>query len=157
MKNTKGWEQFQQFRNNNANRLEGTAAANWTSLGPSTTIGGRILCITVTPTNSSILWAGSASGGIWKSVNAGSVWTPVITNLPLLGVSSIIVHPADANTIYAGTGEVYRTDTSNIGFNVWKARGTYGIGIIKSTDGGLTWSQVFIKYSGHVRNTNAGI
>lgn len=139
------WVQFQQFRNNNANRLEGTAAANWTSLGPSTTIGGRILCVTVTPTNSNILWAGSASGGIWKSVNAGSVWTPVITNLPLLGVSSIIVHPTDANIIYAGTGEVYRTDTSNIGFNVWKARGTYGIGIIKSTDGGLTWSQVYNK------------
>ncbi|MGB3008272.1 MAG: hypothetical protein WBC06_17285, partial [Chitinophagaceae bacterium] len=141
----RGWEQFQQFKNNVQNRLEQTTSANWTSIGPSTSIGGRILCVAVTPGNSNLLWAGSASGGIWKSVNAGSVWTPVVTNQPLLGVSSIIVHPTNANIIYAGTGEVYRTDTSNIGFSVWKARGTYGIGIIKSTDGGLTWSQVYTK------------
>jgi photosystem II stability/assembly factor-like uncharacterized protein len=141
----RGWLQFQQLKNNAGLRISALIAANWTSLGPATSIGGRILCITITPSNSNILWAGSASGGLWKSTNAGSTWTPVITNLPLLGVSSIIVHPTDPNTIYAGTGEVYRVDTSNIGFNVWKARGTYGVGIIKSTDGGATWSQVLNK------------
>ncbi|MBK6937018.1 MAG: hypothetical protein IPH18_09170 [Chitinophagaceae bacterium] len=62
-----------------------------------------------------------------------------------MGVSSIIVDPANSNVIYAGTGEVYRVDSSNIGFNVWKCRGTYGIGIIKSTDGGTTWTQVMTK------------
>ena len=146
------WKQFQQFRSLNSNaafRGTGvtavTAAANWTSLGPGVTIGGRILCIAVDPVNSNNLWAGSASGGMWKSVNAGSSWTPVITNLPLLGVSSIIINPSNSNIIYAGTGEVYRADTSNIGFNVWKTRGTYGIGIIKSVDGGVTWSQVLNK------------
>jgi photosystem II stability/assembly factor-like uncharacterized protein len=45
--------------------------------------------------------------------------------------------------MYAGTGEVYRSDTSNIGFNVWKARGTYGIGILKSTNRGATWTRIF--------------
>ena len=139
------WEQFQSFRNDPRHQVARITAANWTSLGPSTTIGGRILCVAVTPGNSNLLWAGSASGGIWKSTNAGSSWTPVVTNFPLLGVSSILVHPTNPNILYAGTGEVYRTDTSNIGFNVWKARGTYGVGIIKSTDGGVTWTSVFSK------------
>ncbi|MBI1780256.1 MAG: hypothetical protein HYR66_02660, partial [Sphingobacteriales bacterium] len=137
------WKQFQQFKNiNNSTALRGAglaSAANWVSLGPSVTIGGRILCIAIDPGNSNNLWAGSASGGIWKSVNAGSSWVPVISNLPVLGVSSIIINPSNSNIIYAGTGEVYRVDTSNTGFNVWKTRGTYGIGIIKSTDGGVTW------------------
>lgn len=145
-KYAKAWEQFQGFRSNRAvSSPLPVATANWTTLGPDRTIGGRILCVAVDPANSNNLWAGSASGGIWKSVNAGSTWTPVVTNLPLLGVSSILVHPTNSRILYAGTGEVYRVDTSNLGFNVWKARGTYGIGIIKSTDGGVTWSQVLTK------------
>ncbi|MBK9380715.1 MAG: hypothetical protein IPN39_05265 [Chitinophagaceae bacterium] len=122
-------------------------AANWTSLGDVSTIGGRVLCVEVDPNNSNNVWAGSASGGIWKSTNGGTNWTSVNTNLPVLGVSSIIVNPSNSNIIYAGTGEVYRVDTSNIGFSVWKTRGTYGIGIIKSTDGGATWTQVMTKIS----------
>lgn len=144
----KAWEQFQSFRSNRA--VAGplpVATANWTGIGPDVSIGGRILCIAIDPSNSSNLWAGSASGGIWKSTNAGASWRPVVTNLPLLGVSSILVHPTNPQVLYAGTGEVYRVDTSNVGFNVWKTRGTYGIGIIKSTDGGLTWSQVLTKNS----------
>lgn len=142
------WEQFQQFRNNRA--VSGplpVATASWTGIGPDVSIGGRILCVTIDPSNSNNLWAGSASGGIWKSVNAGASWTPVVTGFPVLGVSSILVHPTNPSIIYAGTGEVYRVDTSNIGFNVWKARGTYGVGILKSTDGGLTWSPVLAKNS----------
>jgi photosystem II stability/assembly factor-like uncharacterized protein len=120
-------------------------AANWTNTGPVTGIGGRVLCVAIDPNNSNNLWAGSASGGIWKSTNAGTSWTPVTTNLPVLGVSSIIVHPSNSNIIYAGTGEVYNLEAGVMGFNVWKTRGTYGIGIIKSTDGGATWSQVLTK------------
>jgi Secretion system C-terminal sorting domain len=139
------WQQYLELKNKNTKFNSRIEAANWTSLGDVSTIGGRILCVTVDPNNSSNLWAGSASGGIWKSVNAGSSWTSVTTNLQVLGVSSILVDPANSNVIYAGTGEVYRVDTSNIGFNVWKTRGTYGIGIIKSTNGGANWSQVFTK------------
>ncbi|MBL0132282.1 MAG: hypothetical protein IPP43_15245 [Chitinophagaceae bacterium] len=75
-----------------------------------------------------------------------------------LGVSSIVYHPADTNILLAGTGEVYRVETytngpnnsnqvSNIGRNVWKARGTYGIGILRSTNGGTSWTNVFVKSS----------
>ncbi len=115
----------------------------WASLnGPSV---GRVLCIAIHPTTTSTVFIGSASGGIWKTTNGGSNWSFVPTNLPVLGVASIAFHPSNGNILLAGTGEVYRVDTSNIGFNVWKARGTYGIGIIRSTDGGTTWTQVMNK------------
>lgn len=144
----RAWEQVKIIKAKTAaNR--GASFSNWTSLGQSysgaTPIGGRIKCIAIDPNNTSTLWAGSASGGIWRSTNAGGAWSHVATNMHVLGVSSILVDPANSNTIYAGTGEVYRVDTSNIGFNVWKTRGTYGIGIIKSTNGGNTWSQVLVR------------
>ena len=63
----------------------------------------------------------------------------------MLGVAAITYHPTDPNILLAGTGEVYRADTSNIGYNVWKARGTYGVGILRSANGGTTWTQVMTK------------
>lgn len=121
-------------------------SGNWTAIGPNQNIGGRVLCVAVDPTNSNSVFIGTASGGIWHSKTGGvgtSAWQPVSTGLPVLGVASIIIHPVNPSIIYAGTGEVYRVDTSNIGFNVWKARGTYGVGIIKSTDGGNSWQRIY--------------
>jgi photosystem II stability/assembly factor-like uncharacterized protein len=121
-------------------------SGNWTAIGPNQNIGGRVLCIAVDPTNSNNIFIGTASGGIWHSKTAGTgtnAWQPVSTGLPVLGVASIVIHPSNPSIIYAGTGEVYRVDTSNIGFNVWKARGTYGVGIIKSTDGGNSWKKIY--------------
>jgi len=130
--------------NKNINLFSG----NWTSIGPDQNIGGRILSIAIDPQNGNNIFIGSASGGIWKTTTAGvgsNAWQPVETDYPVLGVASIIIHPTNSNIIYAGTGEVYRADTSNIGFNVWKARGTYGIGILKSINGGASWSRIFTK------------
>lgn len=145
----RAWEQFQKIKKESQVYSRGNSFSNWTTLGPSADglgrIGGRIKCLSIDPGNTNNLWAGSASGGIWKSTNAGSSWTLVPTGLNVLGVTSILIDPSNSNVIYAGTGEVYRVDTSNIGFNVWKTRGTYGIGIIKSTNGGATWSKVYAK------------
>lgn len=115
----------------------------WTSIGPSSSAnpGGRMLSLAVHPTNTQTVFAGSAGGGIWKTTNGATSWSFVPTGLPVLAVPSIIISTANPNVMYAATGEVYRVDTSNIGFNVWKARGTYGAGVIKSTDGGVTWTQ----------------
>ncbi len=121
---------------------------NWIPIGPDQNIGGRILSIAIDPNNSNIIFIGSASGGIWKTVTGGigsNAWKAVPTGFPVLGVASIIINPSNSNIIYAATGEVYRTDTSNIGFNVWKARGTYGVGILKSIDGGETWTSILNK------------
>lgn len=148
-----GWLQAQAIRNQQetlpASRLLG---GMWNAIGPDNGIGGRILTLAIDPSNRNRLFAGSASGGIWRSTNGGSSWTNVVTNLPVLGVSSIIIDPTTPTTMYAGTGEVYRIDSTgstplpgNTGFNVWKTRGTYGIGIIKSTNGGTTWTQVLTR------------
>jgi photosystem II stability/assembly factor-like uncharacterized protein len=140
-----GWLHAKAMRDTGLLYREQNFRGNWVGIGPSQNIGGRILCIAVDPQNNSRIFAGSASGGIWRSVTGGTgtnAWQPVYTGLPVLGVSSIIINPSSPNIIYAGTGEVYRTDTSNIGFNVWKARGTYGVGVIKSWDGGTSWTTV---------------
>ncbi|GGB04215.1 WD40/YVTN/BNR-like repeat-containing protein [Puia dinghuensis] len=125
---------------------------NWAPIGPSTGIGGRIITIAISPSNGNNLFCGAASGGIWKSTDGGNSWTSVSTGYPVLGVSSIIINPSNANIIFAGTGEIYRMDStvttadpSTTGFNVWKTRGTYGVGILRSTNGGATWNQVFVK------------
>jgi hypothetical protein len=159
------WDVAQELKREREN-VRGTAGVNgalgvegyggtWTSIGPNTGIGGRILTIAVNPKRSNSVYIGSASGGIWKTYNAQATtptWQPVTTNLATLGVSSIIISPVDTNTIYAGTGEIYRIDSTNTtlnpsttGFNTWKTRGTWGIGVIKSTDGGTTWSQSLVK------------
>lgn len=145
----KGWQQAEAIRSQQlATRRGRVTSGMWNPIGPNVTIGGRILTIAIDPTNNQKLFAGSASGGIWKSTNGGTNWSSVTTNFPVLGVSNIIINPSNTNIIYAGTGEVYRIDSTsgtpnpgNTGFSVWKTRGTYGIGVLKSADGGNTWTQ----------------
>ena len=123
-------------------------SGNWVAIGPNQSIGGRVLSIAIDPQDGSNIFIGTASGGIWKTSSSGvgtNAWEAISTGFPVLGVASIIIHPTNSNIIYAGTGEVYRADTSNIGFNVWKARGTYGIGILKTINGGVSWTRVFTK------------
>jgi hypothetical protein len=148
------WEHAQAMRNTdgsarriNPNARVDAVYGNWLSIGPNSGIGGRIITLTVHPANTNTIYAGSASGGIWRSVNGGSTWSHMPVNMPVLGVSSILISSADPNIMYAGTGEVYRVDSSNFGYNVWKARGTYGIGVIKSINGGITWDTCLYRSS----------
>ncbi len=145
-----GWRQAEALRNSMLTRNSQLLQSGmWNPLGPNNNIGGRMLSIAIDPNNGNRLFAGSASGGLWKSTDGGMNWLPVNTGLPTLGVASVVIHPANGNIIYAGTGEVYREDSTgsnpnpgNTGNNVWKTRGTYGVGILKSVDGGVTWTQV---------------
>lgn len=150
------WEQYLEIKKNtdkllNTNNARTNGYGGWASLGTVSNIGGRVVCIAIDPNNpDNNLFIGTASGGIYKSTNAGSSWTYVPTGKPILGIGSITYHPSNSNILLAGTGEVYRVngaDQGNIGFNVWKCRGTYGIGIIRSADGGATWTQVMTKIS----------
>lgn len=164
----KAWEQFQELKKYSpfykgiATRT--SAMGNWTAIGPNV-FGGRIVCLAINPTaaasGNNTIFAGSASGGIWRSYTNGTgatAWQPVETGFPVLGVAALAYHPTDTSTLFAGTGEVYRYQTltngpnstsqvGNIGRNVWKARGTYGIGILKSTNAGATWTNVLPKIS----------
>jgi len=130
------------------NAPNATQVTPWVELGPKN-FSGRILSIGFHPTNPNIMWVGSASGGLWKTTTGGTGaagginWTYVPTGFPVLGVPSIAVNPLDGNEIYIGTGEVYNSTPggSTGAGHIRTFRGTYGIGILKSIDGGVTWTK----------------
>ncbi len=100
---------------------------SWTELGPDN-IGGRIRVVIVDHSNSNRIYAGSVSGGVWKSTNGGNSWFPLKDDMENLAVCSMVMDPNNPNIIYAGTGEGF--------FNYDAKRGE---GIFKTTDGGSTW------------------
>ncbi len=117
------------------------SGAGWTPIGPHN-IAGRMLAVVLNPLNPKTIYAGSASGGLWRSHTEGrgvAAWHRVPTGHGSLGVSAIAIHPTDSLTIYLGTGEVYRYQEATGGVVYRPSRGSYGVGILKSTDGGLTW------------------
>ncbi len=117
---------------------------SWRAIGP-TNIGGRTLALAVNPQDPQTIYAGSASGGLWRSRTAGSgpnAWEYVSTGHPVLGVSSIAIARDDSNKMFIGTGEVYGSPESHPGITAQRlTRGSYGIGVLKSDDGGQTWSK----------------
>ncbi|HVH72831.1 MAG TPA: sialidase family protein, partial [Candidatus Dormibacteraeota bacterium] len=118
----------------------------WSSLGPTPTSGGffspvsgRVEAIAVDPsdpTGNTVL-VGGAQGGIWRSTDGGSTWTPTGDSNPSLAMGSIAFAPSTCNPspgtcpVYAGTGE-----QASVGFDVY-----YGAGVLVSTDHGQTWKQ----------------
>jgi photosystem II stability/assembly factor-like uncharacterized protein len=99
-----------------------------TNLGP-TNSAGRVSSIAIDPTNPSVIYRGTAGGGVWKSTDGGTVWNPLTDNLGNLSIGAVAVAPSSASTVYVGTGE-----------GVFSVDGIDGIGFIKSTDGGVTWT-----------------
>lgn len=115
----------------------------WQTIGPHNK-GGRTNAIAFNPQNPNTIYVGSASGGLWRSYTGGvgvDGWHYVPTGFPVLGVSTIAIEPNDSNTIYIGTGEVYNYDAAGTGAAYRNTRGTYGMGILKTTDGGVTWTK----------------
>ncbi|MFO7615076.1 MAG: hypothetical protein R6W71_10600 [Bacteroidales bacterium] len=103
---------------------------NWTWLGPGN-IGGRIRTIAINPSNTNIILVGAVSGGIWRSTNGGSSWSPMNDFMASLAVTSIVFDPTNSNIVYAATGEgFYNSDALP------------GAGIFKSTNGGISWTQL---------------
>lgn len=121
-------------------------SANWSYLGPGQVPGGgggagRINCLTFDPGNSNIMWIGAACGGLWKSVNGGTSWTQNTDLLPSLSISDIIIDPTNTNIMYLATGDKYGI------YWQYETIGQYSAGLLKSTDGGLTWNQTGLNYT----------
>ena len=115
----------------------GIAPDAWTWLGPGN-IGGRIRTIVLHPTNPSTMWIGSASGGIWKTTNAGARWEPLTDFMASLSVGCMAMDPVDPTIIYAGTGEGFFEDAGGAS----NTAAVQGAGIFRTTDGGDTWTQM---------------
>ncbi|MCO6479638.1 MAG: hypothetical protein J5I94_23585 [Phaeodactylibacter sp.] len=119
------------------------ANPEWEALGPKN-FGGRTLCLAFHPDDPNILYAGSAGGGLWKSTTAGvgeQAWERVPLGHPVIGVSSIAIDPSNPDVMYVGTGEVYNYEVAAPGVYDRLTRGSYGSGLLKTTDGGQTWER----------------
>ncbi|NOT63209.1 MAG: hypothetical protein HOP19_23620, partial [Acidobacteria bacterium] len=104
--------------------------AAWTTLGPGN-IGGRTRAMLIHPQMPEVMYAAGVAGGVWKTTNAGQTWTPLDDLLPNLAVCTLVFDPKNPEIIYAGTGE---------GFN--NSDGVRGAGILKTADGGRTWTRL---------------
>lgn len=102
----------------------------WEGLGPGN-IGGRTRSLLIHPTTPDVMWAGGVAGGIWKTTDGGQTWVPKADLLVNIAVNSMLLDPRNPDVLYAGTGEGF--------FNADAVRGA---GILKSTDGGETWTQL---------------
>lgn len=115
-------------------------APAWRWIGPGN-VGGRIRALLIHPTQTNTMWAGSVSGGIWRTDNGGQSWFPVDDFMANLAVTSLIMDPGNSNTLYAATGEGFYASISSIdGTN--NAAALRGAGVFRSTDGGVTWTQL---------------
>lgn len=143
------WNVLQDIKHNSAYKSSQAAAtASWTALGPQYSANGmagvgRVNCIQFAPTSTTTVWLGAASGGLWKSTNAGSTWVDYSSNLPNLSVADIAIHPTGTNTMYIATGDGFGY-IGGSGSVFWG--GTYCTGIMKSTDGGTTWTNTPLNY-----------
>lgn len=140
------WQALNDKKNSKASRNgqenRSLPVANWTPVGPFSHVNtgswssgqGRVNFVYVDPTNSNTLYVGSPAGGIWRSTNNGAAWTPLSDELPQIGVSGIVVDHTNPNTIYIATGDKDGSDT-------------YSIGVLKSTDGGVTWNTTGLTFA----------
>ncbi|MDZ4203353.1 MAG: FlgD immunoglobulin-like domain containing protein [Bacteroidales bacterium] len=111
--------------------------ATWELAGP-INIGGRITDIAIHPSFPNPWFIGAASGGIYKTTNAGSSWQNVFTQAPVISIGALAIDPSNPNILYAGTGEANASSYSFI-----------GNGMYKSVDAGNTWLHIGLEHSAY--------
>ena len=108
------------------------------SIGPALT-SGRIADIAVHPKDKRTWYVAVASGGVWKTTNAGTIWTPIFDNEGSYSIGTVVIDAKNPNVVWVGTGE-----------NNAQRSVSYGDGIYKSVDGGRSWQNVGLKQSEHI-------
>jgi photosystem II stability/assembly factor-like uncharacterized protein len=104
----------------------------WQFIGP-TNVSGRVTDVAVvTPKGKSYtIYVATASGGVWKTGNEGTTWTPIFENMVTAAIGDIALAPSDQNIVWVGTGE----------HNIFRSSQA-GVGVFKSADGGKTWTHM---------------
>jgi photosystem II stability/assembly factor-like uncharacterized protein len=105
-------------------------------IGP---VGNRVSAVVGVPGDPNTYYFGSASGGVFKSVDGGVHWEPVFDDQPAASIGALAIDPVNPNVVWAGTGEAHIRSNVSI-----------GNGIYKSTDGGKTWSHMGLDRTGRI-------
>lgn len=132
---------FTSSTTNNPNLTTVSEAGSWQELGPhplgdpnyispwgTAPFSGRVTAIAINGSNTQEIYLGAAQGGVWKSIDGGFTWVPLMDNQKSLAIGTIVLSP-DNKTLYVGTGE------PNHGGDTY-----YGIGLLKSTNEGKNWT-----------------
>ena len=113
-------------------------AFNLRNVGPAF-LSGRIADIKTHPENESVWYVATGSSGVWKTVNAGTTWTPIFDDQPSYSTGCITLDPSNPDVVWVGTGE-----------NVGGRHVAYGDGIYRSDNGGTNWKNMGLKKSEHI-------
>jgi photosystem II stability/assembly factor-like uncharacterized protein len=110
----------------------------WRAMGPRLQ-GSRISCFSKPNGNSPIVYVGVGLGGLWKSVNNGTTWTPIFDGQATQSIGDVAVAPSNPNVVWLGTGESLMSGNS-----------TPGAGMYRSTDAGKTWNFLGLRDTHHI-------
>ena len=105
-------------------------------IGP---VGNRVSAVAGVAGHPLVYYAGSASGGIFKTTDAGATWNPIFDDQPVSSMGALAVSPSDPNMVWAGTGEPWIRSHISI-----------GMGIYKSTDAGKSWKPMGLEKTGRI-------
>lgn len=114
------------------------AGLSFRCVGPALT-SGRVADMAMHPDNPFVYYVAVASGGVWKTVNNGTTFTPIFDSQASYSIGCVTIDPSNPNTIWVGTGE-----------NNNQRSVAYGDGVYKSIDGGNTWKNMGLKTSEHI-------
>ena len=114
------------------------APFEWRNIGPAN-MAGRVTDIEAVEANPAIVFAAAASGGVWKSTDAGTTWRPIFTEYGSSNIGDIAVSQSNPDIIWVGTGE--SCVRNSVG---------WGDGVYKSTDGGKTFRNMGLRTSHHI-------
>jgi photosystem II stability/assembly factor-like uncharacterized protein len=114
------------------------AGLEFRNIGPAV-VGGRIIDVAVDPRAPATWYVAAASGGVWKTVNAGTTWAPIFEGQGSFSIGCLAIDPKNPLVVWVGTGE-----------NNSQRSVSYGDGVYKSTDGGKSWENVGLKKSEHI-------
>jgi photosystem II stability/assembly factor-like uncharacterized protein len=107
-------------------------------IGPAL-MGGRISDLAVVESKPQVFYIGTGAGGLWKTENHGTSWTPLFDDQPTSSIGDVTIHQENPNLVWVGTGEPQNRQSS-----------PWGNGVYKSTDGGTTWAHMGLEATKHI-------
>jgi photosystem II stability/assembly factor-like uncharacterized protein len=130
-----------QWMHSQRSAMRSTQMNAWEYAGPEN-LGGRVVDVEMVPNDFNTMYMCAASGGVFKTTDAGNSWSPIFDNNPSLSIGDLAIAPSNSNILYCGTGEA-NAGGGSLCYD--------GAGIFKSTDAGATWN-----YSGLEITRNTG-